>query len=419
MNPDRRISRAIFLAALSLPLSPAVAVRPDFIVRQEAKAAFDKYEGLPMHRAFAHSPDGGYGYVSSRPNDFQARRGALAFCEDNRPTGAAFCQIVSVGTNTISPQEFSANTKRGYNDALGKKLSFYRLVTTKEFAKAQAVLDAPAQSAAGSSDNDQSSELLSVLEQIPLDRGQEILDPWVASSPKFWGAYAARATFTLKSAWKERGEKFSRQIAPERRARVAAMVQAAKVDLREALLLNERCLICYSLMISSSKLDGNSIEAKAMLDRGRKYFPNSSTLVNDYLDNFQPAWGGSERAMDELVQQAKAWLPAEKSKWVTAHREYLRGFWAVSERAQERAFEESLRLADHHSAAIRLAEIKRSQGNFTEMLQLMNRDLMSDPWDRYALELKAIALEKLNRSDEHDSTIDKLFELNRRERKGE
>ena len=92
--------------------------------------------------------------------------------------------------------------------------------------------------------------------------------------------------------------------------------------------------------------------------------------------------------------------------------------YIVKEEAKA-AFEESLKLADHHSAAIRLAELKRTQGNFAEVLQLMNRALKNDPWDRYALELKAIGLEKLNRSDERDNTIDKLLELNRRERKGE
>lgn len=419
MNSKHLIFQTLLIATLSLPFSPAIAVRPDYITREEAKAAFDKYEGLPAHRAFAHSPDGGYGYVSSGPSEFQARRGALSYCEDNRPYGKSFCQIIAVGTNTISKQEFAANTKRGYDDALGKKHAFYRLVTTKDFAKAQEVLDEAAQLALGSASRDQSSPLLATLEQIPLDKGKEVVDFWVASSPNHWGARAARATFTLKAAWKERGEKFSSQIAPERKVRVAAMVKEAKSDLREALRLNERCLTCYILMMSGSMLDDNSSEAKAMFDLGRKQFPNSSALMNGYLDNLQPAWGGSERAMDDLVQQAKASLTVENSKWVSAHREYLRGFWAISERAQERAFEDSLKFADHHSAAIRLAEIKRTQGNFVDVLQLMNRDLKNDPWDRYALELKAIALEKLNRTDERENTIDKLLELNRRERKGE
>ena len=419
MNLKNLIFHMLLFAAPLLPLSPAIAVQPDYIAREEAKAAFDKYEGLPAHRAFAHSPDGAYGYVSSRPNEFQARRGAMAFCEDNRSPGKAFCQIIAVGSNTISKQEFTANTKRGYGDALGKTIAFYRLVTTKEFAKAQQVIDEAAQVALGSAGKDQSSALLSILEQIPLDKGKEVVDSWVASSPNHWGARAARATFTLKAAWKERGEKLSNQIAPERKARVAAMVTEAKGDLREALRLNERCLKCYLLMISSSMLDGNSVEAKAMFDLGRKQFPSSSALVNGYLENLQPAWGGSERAMDDLVQQAKASLGVENSKWVSAHREYLRGFWAISESAQERAFEDSLKFADHHSAAIRLAEIKRAQRNFAEVLQLMNRALKNDPWDRYALELKAIALEKLNRAEERDNTVDRLLELNRRERKAE
>ncbi|TAG00406.1 MAG: hypothetical protein EAZ43_13835 [Betaproteobacteria bacterium] len=371
---------------------------------------------LQGKRAFAYSADGGFGYAHSQPDELQAKRAALAYCEDPRPRGKALCQLVAVDTNFISSAEFTSNVKRGYNDRLSKLHEFYWLFTSKSFAAANMRLDQAELDAQSSGTPYDLNQLLSLAERLPLDKEPNVFDDWVKAETKHWGGYAARAVFNHRRAWKERGDLPASKTAPERFERVAKFVDLARSDAERALQLNPRCDKCYEILLNSTRLHKTDVNAGEWFERGKKVYPRSPELYCMMLEILQPKWGGSNKAMDALVQRASTELPARAAGKVASHREYLRGFWAVSEKDQITAYEQALSTFEHHSAAIRLAEIRRSQQRFDEVLNLMDRSLKNSPWDRYSLELKAIAHEKLNQPEAYFATIDKLLALKRRER---
>jgi tetratricopeptide (TPR) repeat protein len=404
---------ALFLCTNAL----AAGELPTYVQSSSGKEAYAKYIASPQHRAFAYSADGGFGYSFSQPNETQAKRTAIAFCEDNRPRLKALCQIVSVGTTNITQSEFESRIRRGYNDELSQRHSFYGAIINKDFAQAKKMIDELQNSVTSQDRRDQVGVAISMVERLPLDNGKEYLDHWVEAAPSYWGAYACRATFELHRAWKERGTAFGNRTAPEKFERVKKLVESAVSDAKTALRMNDRCHRCYRILINATMLERSGKQTGAIIaERGLKAFPSSVVLREIFLETLQPSWGGSESAMDRFVTQTTASLPREDADSISAHREYLKGFWAVAEKDQEKAFESALGLADHHSAAIRLAELKRTKGQHKEVLTLMERNLKNSPWDRYSLELKAIAHEKLGQTDEHFATIDKLLALKRRER---
>lgn len=408
-----------FASSVFFAASTTAQPIPEYIKGAEALVAATKYLSLPGKRAFAYSADGGFGYSHSQSDELQAKRVALAYCEDPRPRGKAFCQLVAVETSFVSASEFNNNVKRGYTDRLSKSHEFYWLFTSKSFTDAQKRLDQADLDAQASGTPHEINQLLSTAERLPVGKEAEILDDWVKTEPKHWGAYATRAVFNHHHAWKERGNQPATKTAPERFERVAKLVDLARSDAERALQLNPRCDKCYEILLNSTRLHKTDVSAVQWFERGKKVYPRSPELFCMMLETLQPKWGGSDKAMDALVQRASSELPARAAGKVASHREYLRGFWAVSEKDQVAAYEKALSKFEHHSAAVRLAEIRRSQKRFDEVIRLMEQNLTNSPWDRYSLELKAIAHEKLNQPEAYFATIDKLFALNRRERKAE
>lgn len=401
------------VSAMLLSTAALAQVMPDFVTSNAAKAGFEKYTVLDGKRAFAYSADGGFGYSFSQPDEVQARRVALAACEDKRPRGKAFCQIVSTDGVTLKSADFASGIKREYADQLSIEHQFYRLIGEGDHAGAQSLIERVYRENLSSINP---LDVLSVVERLPLDKAMGLLDPWVKASPNSWHAYAVRATFQLHRAWKERGNLPARRTSPERLDRMMQYLVSAKADAEKALSIMERCMKCHLILINATMLDGQRIDAARRFDIARKLFPANAEPYLAFLNTLQPEWGGSDKAMDGLVAEGHVALVPRAAASVAAQREFLRGFWAVSERDQTAAYSKALAFSDHHAAAVRLAEIRRSNGQYQAMLELTARNLRASPWDRYSLELKAIAQEKLGDNKGYVETIDKLLALNRRER---
>src|SRR5262249_19006804 len=74
----------------SLPASP----KPPSSLSRAGKAAFETYAAAGPHKAFAAAPSGGYGWVSGKRSETEAREEAMQTCHKPDPKRA--CTVVAV-----------------------------------------------------------------------------------------------------------------------------------------------------------------------------------------------------------------------------------------------------------------------------------------------------------------------------------
>lgn len=166
------------------------------------------------------------------------------------------------------------------------------------------------------------------------------LDAWIAARPASAHARVARARYYIAAAWRRRGTAHVRDMPPDTLHAVEGLAKRAVDDATAALKMDSTHLVAYEIAIDAAQLLGSREEAREAMRRGLAIHRGSYNLYRALMLSLWPRWGGSERLMIQLADEAARNADLNQ-RLVT-----LRG--AVHE---ARAFDSTL--AGNHAGAIR------------------------------------------------------------------
>jgi tetratricopeptide (TPR) repeat protein len=137
---------------------------------------------------------------------------------------------------------------------------------------------------------------------------QDLVESWLAQSPKSAHARAARGIIHLERGATVRGTKFIRDTPPENLLKMHEEVSLAKADLGSAIKLEPRILYAYESLIYAARLTGDRELGDQMLADALRIDPKNFYVRSAYSAFSQPRWGGSEEAMLKVATDAEPWL---------------------------------------------------------------------------------------------------------------
>lgn len=137
------------------------------------------------------------------------------------------------------------------------------------------------------------------------DSMESDFNQWVVATPDHYVPYLARALFHYRMGWKARGHAYASETSPDQLQGMRARFDSAKGDIHQALSLNNKPLLIYSLLVDIESTLGNDRAAKAMMHSGLGVHPLSFHIRSSYLRSLIPRWGGSYEEMSTYIQASQ------------------------------------------------------------------------------------------------------------------
>jgi tetratricopeptide (TPR) repeat protein len=136
------------------------------------------------------------------------------------------------------------------------------------------------------------------------------LDLWIEDRPGSWNARLARANYLVRTAYRQRGAKRSRDTPRSNFKAMRTTLQAALLDLSTAIRLNPLAIAAYWFAIEAATKYGDGRGAILALNRALRVSPLSFFTRARALLALTPRWAGSYSIM-EMVAAVPDTLVAE------------------------------------------------------------------------------------------------------------
>lgn len=201
-------------------------------------------------------------------------------------------QIGSAGaaTGAPNPQEFISLLKDKKYEALDARLTSYQKAFEADFRQEKDVQ-------------------LAFLSFHRTDPSLEVyLSEWIAQSPRSYAAHLARGMYYSAVAFKKRGIQVASETTEGKFSGMQLYLSKAQEDLMAAIKINPQLMPAYSVMIFIPMAFGLKDQTKTIIDEALKQNPYSFSARWSYLVSLEPKWGGSYRAMEEFLQQARPYF---------------------------------------------------------------------------------------------------------------
>jgi len=134
------------------------------------------------------------------------------------------------------------------------------------------------------------------------------LDAWVARDTTHALAFAARAHYRVRRAWRARGTDYANKVTESQWTEVRNWLRLAGQDAARAAMLDTTDVAAHLAILDAANLLGNDEFSRRVLQDAIKRRPSSVLVRARYLSTLNPTWGGSIEAMEEYAnaQQPEA-----------------------------------------------------------------------------------------------------------------
>lgn len=133
-----------------------------------------------------------------------------------------------------------------------------------------------------------------------------LIDAWKRQSPKSAFALAASGTSYVQMAQSARGTDSSQATPENNLESMHRLMENAREDLDEAVLIDPRVLPAYGSMILAAAFEGDREYATNAARRGLAIDPANYSIYARLAWKAQPKWGGSIPMMQRVIAQAAA-----------------------------------------------------------------------------------------------------------------
>jgi len=129
-----------------------------------------------------------------------------------------------------------------------------------------------------------------------------------SESAKTYAAQICMAVYWYNRAWEERGVKFIQDTSQSQIEKMEEMILNSKEHVAKSLILSEKPILSYDLMVDLSMMTGD-VDPKAAYDKAEKLDPENYTVKLSYFYSLLPKWGGAQdysdvgNMIDNLEQQ--------------------------------------------------------------------------------------------------------------------
>jgi len=132
-------------------------------------------------------------------------------------------------------------------------------------------------------------------------RLKNLLERWLAASPKSAHALVAHGIYELAQASEARGEDTIANTPVKNLERMQKRLVKARADLEQAITINARIMPAYAHLIYVAKLDSDDALAEETMRKAISVDPATYYSRAELMGKYEPRWGGSYEAMDRLA----------------------------------------------------------------------------------------------------------------------
>jgi tetratricopeptide (TPR) repeat protein len=132
----------------------------------------------------------------------------------------------------------------------------------------------------------------------PNSRERELIDAWVAATPRSFAPYLARASHWSRTGHLWRGTRYARDTSAAEWMRMREAFDAARRDLATALRLRSGLVQARVLQLGVEITDGRRDQAEALMEEALRACPTCFYPRVEWLRALEPRWGGSLEEME-------------------------------------------------------------------------------------------------------------------------
>ena len=240
------------------------------------------------------------------------------------------------------------------------------------------------------------------------------LDQWVTEMPGSYAAIMARGFYYWHVGWTWRGTGWGKNTHKTRFVKMREFFRLSAVDLGQAIKVNEKLSVAYSILISIAMAGGSDRAAeRTILDLGLAAVPGSAAIRYRYLHALW--WRGKLDEIKEYVDDIK--LLVEKFPGLRA----LGGYYdfAIGDRFRQRGkyrlaiqnYERALEHGEHWFFRLRQAEVFKRLEQYDAALENYDLAAKARPQMTDVLNWKAAVLHRLDRDEEAFEVWQQALEL--------
>jgi len=133
------------------------------------------------------------------------------------------------------------------------------------------------------------------------EREREVIDAWVAATPRSFAPYLARATYWEHTGFLWRGSRLARDTSSFEFESMREAFDRARQDARKALSLRPRLVEARRLLISVNVADGDRESAAKAMEEALALCPTCVHVRAQWLWALKPRWGGTLEEMEEFA----------------------------------------------------------------------------------------------------------------------
>jgi uncharacterized protein DUF4034 len=129
---------------------------------------------------------------------------------------------------------------------------------------------------------------------------------WVKHSPMSYAAHVARGIYFENVGKERRGGDAIEDTSAEQLQGAQKAFGVALGEFQQSMALTKRPILSYLYAIDASRNVGTQKQTRALFDQAIGIDPHSIVIREMYMVALQTAWGGSQKAMRALLEDARA-----------------------------------------------------------------------------------------------------------------
>ena len=141
--------------------------------------------------------------------------------------------------------------------------------------------------------------------QTTLPFYEELLAAWILDSPGHFAPFLARAHYYFAKGWEIWGQGGPKDKKPEQFKKRWRNFQKAIDDINMALVINQKLLTAYIMMINISSAMADEEGLRKWAKEALELYPHSFLIRAEYIRVISPRWGGSYRKMENFAKSTE------------------------------------------------------------------------------------------------------------------